>query len=80
MGYKDYVCPTCKTKYVSTNGEKPQGIKWNDGHECDPRSENPDPVEQEANIPNISSYVSEYADPTYDPLFYDAYGNNFGDA
>jgi len=33
----DYICPTCKTKYVSTNGEKPQGIKWSDGHECDPR-------------------------------------------
>jgi DNA-directed RNA polymerase subunit RPC12/RpoP len=34
----DYICPTCKTKYVSTNGEKPQGIKWSDGHKCDPRS------------------------------------------
>ena len=32
----DYICPTCKTKYISTNGEKPQGIKWNDGHECNP--------------------------------------------
>ena len=33
----DYIYPTCKTKYVSTNGEKPQGIKWSDGHKCDPR-------------------------------------------
>ena len=32
----NYICSTCKTKYVSTNGEKPQGIKWNDGHECNP--------------------------------------------
>lgn len=33
----NYICPTCKTKYISTNGDKPQGIKWSDGHKCDPR-------------------------------------------